>query len=69
MIYVHNYIASYLSSAKAFNNVNFHIQIFVVKCFRHFRELHRNHETFCHENFLTASLSTGRDTLKSQNND
>ena len=24
---------------------------------------------FCHENFLAAPLSTGLDTLKSQNND
>ena len=41
----------------------------MVKCFCDFCELHRNHENFCHENFLTAPLSTGLDTLKSQNND
>ena len=37
--------------------------------FRDFRELHRNHGSFCYENFLTAPLSTSLDTLKSRNND
>ena len=37
--------------------------------FRDFHELHRNHDNFATKNFLTAPLSTGLDTLKSQNND
>ena len=41
----------------------------MIKYYRDFHELHRNHENFCHENFLTAPLSTGLDTLKLQNND
>ena len=36
---------------------------------KHVHELHRNHKIFCHENFLTAPLSTGLDTLKLRNND
>ena len=36
----------------------------MVKYFRDLRELHRNHE-----NFFTAPLSTGLDTMKSLNND
>ena len=39
---------------------NFRDQIF-----SRFSELHRNHQKFCYENFLTAPLSTGLDTLKS----
>ena len=36
----------------------------MVKYFRDFHELHRNHENFCHKNVLTAPLSTGRAGLK-----
>ena len=43
---------------------NFHGQIFCDFC-----ELHRNYKNYCHENFLTAPLSTGLDTWKSWNND
>ena len=41
---------------------NFHAQILY-----DFRELHRNHEIFCHKNFLSAALSTRLDTLASRN--
>ena len=41
----------------------------MVEYFRDFRELHRNHENFCHENFLTPPLSTGLHTSTSRNND
>ena len=30
----------------------------MVKYFCDFRELHRDHETFCHKNFLTVPLSS-----------
>ena len=42
----------------------------MVEYFHDFRELHRKHEKFCHENFLTAApLSTGLDTVKSINHE
>ena len=47
----------------------FHYRIAPNLYFHDFHEIHRNHENVCHENFLTALLSTGLDTLKSQNND
>ena len=45
-------------------------QIFVVKYFRDFRELHRNHEKKLPQKFpYTPPLSTGLHTSKSRNND
>ena len=41
----------------------------MVEYFHDFRELHRNHKNFCHENFLAPPLSTGVHTSKSRNSD
>ena len=54
-MYIHTYVPTYIPYSSKFS----------WKYFCDFHELHRNHENFCHKNFLTAPLSAGLDTLKS----